>query len=98
MTKEVSELLQNIDLIRNEKVLKFLVEHGLDINTCNDRNGIYVTPLFKAIEYKHKYKNDKIIKFLVEHGADIHKENSAGETPLFIACKNRYRKIMDYFN
>ncbi|OUM58750.1 hypothetical protein PIROE2DRAFT_22739, partial [Piromyces sp. E2] len=55
-------------LNENIKVVKYLVEHGADINKENYERE---TPLF----YACKSGNEAVIKYLVERGADINKEN-----------------------
>eukprot|EP00833_Pecoramyces_ruminatium_P001633 jgi/Orpsp1_1/1175665/evm.model.c7180000054754.1 len=65
----------------NENLVKYLVEHGADINKEN-KDG--KTPLFDAFKY------------LVELGADINKKNKDGYTPLFDACKNGNENLVKY--
>jgi len=63
----------------NKNLLKYLVEHGADINKENIFGEI---PLFKAC----KSGNKDIVEYLVEQveqRANINKENEIGETPLF---------------
>jgi len=64
-------------------IIKYLVEHGADINKAN----FYIreTPLYYACENGNK----SIIKYLVEHGADVNKSNGYGRTPLFNACTKK---------
>ena len=60
------------------KSIKWLLDHGLDVNA---KDCIGRTPLFDAIE--------KIslaaVKLLVEYGADLAVKNDGGETPLDVA-------------
>ncbi|KAL6632451.1 ankyrin repeat-containing domain protein [Neocallimastix sp. 'constans'] len=83
----------------NKNLLKYLVEHGVDINKVVYKNGkiaLYDT-------YEIVYKNGKIalydtyesgnkdlVEYLVVKYGDyiINKENKSFETPLFRACKN----------
>ncbi|ORX85055.1 ankyrin, partial [Anaeromyces robustus] len=46
----------------NEKIVKYLIDHGADVNKKNMNNR---TPLIMAFEHGNK----SIIKYLVEHGA-----------------------------
>ena len=64
----------------NIYIIKYLVEHGIDINE-KDRND--KTPLFKAC----KRGDEDMVKYLVEHGVDINNKSRRGETPLFKVCK-----------
>ena len=45
-------------------MVKYLVEHGANINEVNRDNE---TPIFKAC----KYGNEAIVKYLVKHDADM---------------------------
>ncbi|KAG4095065.1 ankyrin repeat-containing domain protein [Neocallimastix lanati (nom. inval.)] len=74
---------------RNEKIIKYLVEQGTDVNKGNNRAE---TPLHDACNNE----NEDLIKYLVEHGADINKENINNEIPLFIACERGIEKIIKY--
>ncbi|KAL6589059.1 ankyrin repeat-containing domain protein, partial [Neocallimastix sp. 'constans'] len=74
---------------RNEKIIKYLVEQGTDVNKGNNRAE---TPLHDACNNE----NEDLIKYLVEHGADINKENINDEIPLFIACERGIEKIIKY--
>jgi len=51
----------------NEEIIKYLVEHGADVNKENDYG---VTPLFNACSGGY----EAITKYLVEQGADINKK------------------------
>jgi len=62
-------------------VVKFLIQHGVDINKTNFFEKI--TPLFIVGEKG----TEEIAKILITHGADVNKENEFRETPLFYACK-----------
>ncbi|KAL6623867.1 ankyrin repeat-containing domain protein [Neocallimastix sp. 'constans'] len=69
--------------------IKFLVEHGVDLN--KEHPIIDITPLFIAC----RKGDEKIVKYFVEHGADINKENEVGETPLFNACDSGNEVIIN---
>ena len=62
----------------NKRLVKYLVEHGADINIPNNTDR---TPLFNACFIK----NEELVKYLVEIGADINKQNDNGVTPLFMS-------------
>ena len=71
----------------NETIVKYLVEHGVNINKANEDGE---TPLFSAA------RNGAIIKYLVEHGVDINKVNSNGHTPSFMACISGNKTAIKY--
>ena len=51
-----------------ETIVRYLVEHGADINKINKKGE---TPLSKAFDKGH----ENIIRYLVEHGAYINKKD-----------------------
>eukprot|EP00833_Pecoramyces_ruminatium_P002196 jgi/Orpsp1_1/1176228/evm.model.c7180000056874.1 len=55
-------------LTGNENMVKYLIEHGADINKENHR---WETPLFRACSTG----NENLVKYLIEHGADITAED-----------------------
>jgi len=69
-------------------LVKYLNEHGLDIN--NDVDGW--TPLFSACFERHI----NIVKYLVELGTNIDKEDNEGYTPLLSTCQNGHEDIVKY--
>ena len=73
----------------NIYIIKFLVEHGADVNK-KSYNG--ATSIF----YACKMANEAVVKYLVEHGADLNKTNHDGNTPLFIACLSGNEAIVKY--
>jgi len=73
----------------NIYIIKYLVEHGTDINKTNNHGE---TPLFEAC----RSGNVTIVKYLVEHGADINKTNNYGNIPLFNACYKGNEAIVKY--
>jgi ankyrin repeat protein len=56
-------------LNRNLELVKFVVEHGADVNFKGDWNGCY------AIEFTLRNNDFGILKYLIEKGADIHFKN-----------------------
>jgi len=74
---------------RNEFAVKFLLEHGADLNK---EDSFGETPLFVAC----RNGDESIVKCLVEHGADINKEKNDGKTPLFNACESGNEAIIKY--
>jgi len=77
----------------NINIIKYLIEHGVDINK-EDFDG--ETPLFGA----YKKGNEIVVEYLVDHGADINKEIInfffKGETPLFRACESGNEALVKY--
>lgn len=80
------------------KIVKYLVEHGADVNKENPQTGI--TPLFMTrgtpLMVACKSGNETIVKYLVEHGVDVNKENRYGRTPLLVACFYGNESIVKY--
>ena len=57
------------------ELIKFLIEHGADVNDGNSENDL---PLHQACD-----QNDlEFVKYLIEHGADVNGENYSGQTAL----------------
>jgi len=77
-----SKYLINACLTGKIPVVKFLVQHGVDINRTNFFEKI--TPLFIVGEKG----SEEMARLLVVQGADINKENEFRETPIFYACKS----------
>ena len=74
----------------NKNLLKYLVEHEVDINKVVYKND--KIPLFDACQSGNK----DLVKYLVEHGADINKENEDIETPLFKAIESKNKGLVKY--
>ncbi len=64
-------------------IVKYLVEHGADINQKNDSGE---TPLCDTC----KSGNKDLVQYLVEHGADIE------QTALNISLREGYNQIAEY--
>ena len=73
--KELSNAATAGDLVR----VRYLVEHGADINT-RDAEGY--TPLQNAVRTRY----DELAAYLVEHKADVNLADSDGWTPLMFAA------------
>lgn len=78
-TKENTPLTAAIEL-NNLEMVKFLVEHGANVNTNK------ISPLLTATYIGNRTLD--IVKFLVEHGADVNVRNKDGDTPLYNAFCN----------
>ena len=77
---------------KNIKAIKFLLEHGADVNFRGPQKDY---PLFGAIESN----NVEIVALLLKHGADIHKEGYVGgfgmpTTPEQFAKEKGNKKII----
>ncbi|ORX79729.1 hypothetical protein BCR32DRAFT_281167 [Anaeromyces robustus] len=84
-------------------MIKYLVEHGADINIeykiseCRREPGCYydgITPLIIAIRDRNESKS----KYLVEHGANVNDLKYPGSdyTILSVAVNNGNNTIADY--
>ncbi|KAL6635599.1 ankyrin repeat-containing domain protein [Neocallimastix sp. 'constans'] len=78
-----------VKLRGNKNLVKYLVEHGADINKEYEYG---TTVLFNAC----RNRNKDLVEYLVEHGADINKENKYGETALLIACGSGNIDLVKY--
>ena len=72
-------------------MLKYLVEHGANINKKE-----ILTETLLHYACKRKNGNENIVKYLVEHGADINKQNEYGKIPLHYACEYEHENIVKY--
>jgi len=70
-----------------EKIVKYLVEHGANVN----KKTIDNTPLINACNKG----NESMVKYLVEHGADVN-FGTRYKTPLNSACKKGHESIVKY--
>jgi len=74
-------------------IMKYLIEHGVDLN-CKNKEGN--TPLHIAACPYPRVEDLKTVKLLIENGADINAKNINGETPLHNASLLDQFKIMKY--
>ncbi|MBO6056260.1 MAG: ankyrin repeat domain-containing protein [Alphaproteobacteria bacterium] len=77
-------------VLDQKKAIKYLVEHGADINKSNKAGK---TPLMIAIEY---FDSD-LVKFLIELGADVNKADDDGNTPLSITTGRKFQQNMHQY-
>ena len=70
----------------NMPVVVKLLEHGADVNICDDNGN---TPLHVAID---KNRIDIVKKLLEVSGVDVEMRNDAGDTPIHraVSCKNDF--------
>jgi len=87
---------------KNEAIVKYLVEHGADINkeigqerNKEDDGSLSFSSVYILVHDGEtplfeacRTGNEAIIKYLVEQGANINKENRNGETPFFQTCRS----------
>jgi len=78
-----------IHLASEKSVVKYLVEHGADVNQVN-RNGN--TPLLVSSENGHL----QVVQYLIEHGADVNRGNNNGVTPLWMSSQNGHLPVVQY--
>ena len=71
-------LLINAAIYNRLDVVKYLVQKGADINTCD---SIGNTPLHAAV----LGNNTKIVQYLLKNGAEVDAKNNFGNTPLWVA-------------
>ena len=67
------------------EAVKFLLEHGADINAANDNGQT-------ALHGAASAANPEVSKFLLEHGANPSLKDNIGRTPLGVAEDNRTDK------
>jgi len=65
--------------IGNETVVKYLVDHGAEINIVNNLGE---TPLLYACS--NDTGNLNLVKYLIEHGTDINVADNDGKSSLLI--------------
>ena len=70
-------------------MIKYLIEHGADINKENNNGG---TPLMFA----SKNENKTLIKYLVDHGANVNIKLDNGKTILFNPCELGNKTLVKY--
>ena len=78
-----------LSAIRNgcsEKVCRYLIENGDDVNAkVKD-----CTPLLLAFQQG----DENLIRLLIENGADVNVRNNRGETPLFLAVRRENTSLI----
>jgi len=75
---------------RND-TLRFMLQHGADPNTRDQRNGAGSTPLHCAA------RNDRLnaAEILLDFGADVNAKNDDGLTPLDMTKMSKKQKVAD---
>lgn len=71
------------------ETVKYLVEHGANVNEINEKNN-NLTPLFYAALFGDLEK----VKFLVSKGADIHAKNAQGQDFLPLVEHEEIKKYL----
>ncbi|KZP17523.1 ankyrin [Athelia psychrophila] len=71
-------------------MLRFLVEHGADVNML-DKHGATALHIVSQSLYGNNYGPDTVVQFLVEHGADVNIQDKDGATVLHIASQRFHR-------
>lgn len=72
---------------RNREMVKFLIEHGADINIqCNSlTTPLYFASLNNNLEY---------LNYLLDAGADVDTPDFLNRTPLYVAVRDRCKEIV----
>jgi ankyrin repeat protein len=84
--------LRNAVMYGNVELVKSLLAQGVDVNgRCGAAKGVLNTYLHTACSRGH----EAVVKILVEHGAKLETKNSDGETPIFIAVKERFPNLVE---
>jgi len=69
----------------NERMVRFLLEHGADVNSLADRDE---TPLIMAVDSGWNAKlNPKVVSVLLDHSSDPNLEDCDGNTPLSLVSQ-----------
>lgn len=85
-----SPLLCDFPSIRS---IELLVEHGLDINACDERGNTFLHYLVnqKDVDY------DKYVEKLIETSADFNRQNQLGRTPFLDALEQNNFQLLAVF-
>jgi ankyrin repeat protein len=70
-------------------IVKYLVEHGADVNAKNAKGRT-------ALMWASTNRRLEIVKYLVEHGADVNPKDYEGSTALLNAASGRRFNIVKY--
>ena len=74
----------------NVKIIKRLVESGVDVNEKDDNNTT-------VLHYAARFGSLEMVKYLVEHGAAVTTEHKQGQsTVLYSACDKGNDLVVDY--
>ena len=76
--------------LNNLNLAKVLIEKGADINAQLEWGD---SVLLRALDYGSNEKYE-LIKYLIGQGADVNLANGYGDTPIKIARKNNYSKVI----
>lgn len=82
--------LFHVAYLGNIKVLKLLLNSGIDVNSINDETGD------TALMYAIGWSQDEIVDVLIEKGANVNFKSRSDEIPLFYAITCNYNpKIVE---
>ena len=87
--KSSNSKILNISSEENKNIIKYLVDHGADVN-AKSKNGD--TPLTISCRNGNGY----IVKYLIDHGANIDVRDGNGDSPLVIAYTIGDETILKY--
>ena len=90
--KKDTIIFQNAILLGNVEVVKEYLHNGIDPNIKNTETSSESTALHVAVNSGRL----DIVKLLLENGADVNVTNYFDETPLSLAKKKKYSKIIEF--
>jgi len=81
--------------IGDESQVKYLIEHGADVNGIGEFGE---SPLIAAVNYlkENSIFYNPIINYLVEQGANVNAHDYFDNTPLTIACETHNETLINY--
>jgi len=80
-----------LDLADSIMMLKFLLDHGLNINIADEMGN---TPLHLLANLPGNKENENMIRCLLEHNADLEAVNHIGQTPLHCVINENCINVM----
>jgi len=78
-----------IHLASQKNVVKYLVEHGADVNPVTENGD---TPLLVSSENGHL----QVVEYLIENGEDVNRGNIDGATPLLTSSHEGHLPVVEY--
>ena len=75
-------------------------QNSIPLTVSDNNNNNLAHIILQNSNFKVKSEDFKlsIIKFLFDEGIDLCQKNSDGKTPLHLACKNQYGKIIQFID
>ncbi|KAM3075671.1 hypothetical protein ACMFMG_007803 [Clarireedia jacksonii] len=85
---EVATLLHLASIKGYTKIVKFLVEHQVELDT-QDTDG------HTALHFASENGRFEVVKFLIKHGAEVNIKGDNGQTPLMCAIVHRHDAVVE---